>query len=79
MWPYPYAETFAFIGQCGQLMATLLVLGFAVYKYNFDPEHEPLAADGNTPAANGQTSAANRQISAANGHSPAEKARLLAN
>jgi hypothetical protein len=43
MWPYPYAETFAFIGQWGQLIATLLVLAFAVYKYIFDPEQEPSA------------------------------------
>jgi len=41
MWPYPYAETFAFIGQWGQLIATLLALAFAVYKYIFDPEQAP--------------------------------------
>jgi hypothetical protein len=33
MWPYPYAETFAVIGQWGQLISTLLVLAFAGYKY----------------------------------------------
>jgi hypothetical protein len=84
MWPYPYAETFAFIGQWGQLIGTLLVLAFAAYKYILreyilGPEQEPPPAPrpNRASAADGETSAANRQISAANGHPPAETARLL--
>jgi hypothetical protein len=92
MWPYPYAETFAVIGQWGQLIGTLLVLAFAAYKYILreyilGPEQEPppgprpnraSVADGETPAANGEPLAANRQISAAGGETSAANRQISA-
>jgi hypothetical protein len=55
------AETFAVIGQWGQLISTLLVLAFAAYKLILKkilgPERAS-AADEETPAANGETGVA---------------------